>query len=52
MITVVDIIVLMLAYAGLSLGGICLVWQLKTRPPTRGVERGKVRTTRPLFGAD
>jgi len=33
MITVTDIIVLMLAYAGLSLSGICLFWQLSTRPP-------------------
>jgi hypothetical protein len=29
MITFTDIIVLMLAYAGLSLSGICLIWQLK-----------------------
>ncbi len=30
MITITDIIVLMLAYAGLSLSGICLIWQLRT----------------------
>jgi hypothetical protein len=40
MVTFTDIIVLMLAYAGLSLSGICLIWQLKTKPPS-GKDRAR-----------
>jgi hypothetical protein len=33
MITFTDIIIFMLAYAGLSLGGVCLAWHLSNAVP-------------------
>jgi hypothetical protein len=44
MITVTDLIVLMLAYAGISLSGICLIWQLRTKDADRaGPKRVRFR---------